>query len=164
MWTKHSEYKLTQYALSKQRVRRVVRHPDRMEKSIVPGMVACMQIAGTSKNRQEIWVMYEVKSQIPNLKTHNSQLTSPDTKRIGTDFDKGSGLEKLRDAGFKFRDLSPAQKFRLQRQQEFSARLGALGGEGKILRIISVWRYPGTSSERDPIPSEILEEIRNMVG
>lgn len=27
------------------------------------------------------------------------------------------------------------------------------------LKIISAWRYPGISPERDPIPSEILQEI-----
>ena len=33
--------------------------------------------------------------------------------------------------------------------------------KGKI-KIITAWRYPGKSPERDPIPLEILKEI-NMV-
>lgn len=31
------------------------------------------------------------------------------------------------------------------------------------LRIITAWRYPGKSPERDPIPAEILEEVRNII-
>jgi hypothetical protein len=31
------------------------------------------------------------------------------------------------------------------------------------LRIISAWRYPGISPKRDPIPEEILDEIKNLI-
>jgi hypothetical protein len=31
------------------------------------------------------------------------------------------------------------------------------------LRIITAWRYPGRSPERDPIPAEILEEVRKIL-
>lgn len=34
---------------------------------------------------------------------------------------------------------------------------------GKKIRIITAWRYPGRSPERDPIPSDILAEIRNLL-
>ena len=176
LWTKHSEYKMMQYALSKQRVKRVMRHPDRTEKSIVPGMVACMQIAGTSKNRQEIWVMYEVKSQNSKFKTqnqntrvkpeedsdmiHDSRFTIQEEVRRGdssSNFPAQGG-----QATSHFKNLSPAQKFRLERQQAFAQKSARLANGGKILRVISVWRYPGTSPERDPIPAEILEEIRDI--
>lgn len=30
------------------------------------------------------------------------------------------------------------------------------------LKIISAWRYPGVSPERDPIPMEILQELENI--
>lgn len=33
----------------------------------------------------------------------------------------------------------------------------------KRIRIITAWRYPGKSPERDPIPSEVLEEIRSLL-
>lgn len=159
LWTKHSEYKLQQYALSKQRVRRVIRHPDRIEKSIVPKMVACMQVAGTSKNRQEIWVMYEiVKSQKLKVKSQEMKMS-----RKSYDSNFSTLLTGRQLPISRFKTLSPAQKFRLQRQQEFLARSDAVGETGKIFRIISVWRYPGTSPERDPIPVEILEELRDMV-
>lgn len=30
------------------------------------------------------------------------------------------------------------------------------------IKIITVWRYPGKSPARDPIPQEVLREIRNI--
>ena len=35
--------------------------------------------------------------------------------------------------------------------------------EGKKIKIISAWRYPGKSPARDPIPPEILREIRSLL-
>lgn len=32
------------------------------------------------------------------------------------------------------------------------------------LKIITAWRYPGLSPKRNPIPKEILEEVRNIIG
>lgn len=34
--------------------------------------------------------------------------------------------------------------------------------KNKQLRIISAWRYPGVSPERDPIPEEILQELSEL--
>ena len=34
------------------------------------------------------------------------------------------------------------------------------GGKDKQIKVISTWRYPGKSPERDPIPPAILREIR----
>ena len=31
------------------------------------------------------------------------------------------------------------------------------------LKIITVWRYPGVSPKRDPIPQEVLSEIKNLL-
>jgi hypothetical protein len=141
LWTRHSEWKMKQYALSKQRVKRVVRNPDRIEKSIVPKMVAVMQVAGTSKHRYEIWVMYELK-----LKSKNEKVKIADQKEK-----KIPSLEQL----------SPAARFREMRRREFTQKQGNMGNE-KSLRIISTWKYPGESPKRDPIPQEILEEIQEI--
>lgn len=54
-------YKMRQYAISEQRIKGVLRYPDRVERSIVPNMIAAMRIHGSAKRRQEIWVMYERK-------------------------------------------------------------------------------------------------------
>ncbi len=31
------------------------------------------------------------------------------------------------------------------------------------IRVITAWRYPGKSSARNPIPKEILEEIKSII-
>lgn len=36
-------------------------------------------------------------------------------------------------------------------------------GESRI-KIITAWRYPGKSPERDPIPQNIIREIRQLLG
>lgn len=111
-FTLHSEYKMREYHLSRQRVIRIIRSPRRTETGIVENTVAVMQPASTKRTNgketwtQELWVMYKVMGQ--------GKLTK-------------SKLEQALN------------------QSE--------------LKIISAWRYPGVSPERDPIPSEILQEI-----
>jgi len=68
VWTRHSEEKMLQYGLSKSRVLRVLRHPDRIEEGIVPETVAVMQKAGSKKRPYEIWVMYQIKSSDSKIK------------------------------------------------------------------------------------------------
>ena len=34
----------------------------------------------------------------------------------------------------------------------------------KQIKIITAWRYPGKSPARNPIPQEILDEIRNVIS
>ncbi len=36
--------------------------------------------------------------------------------------------------------------------------------EAKRKKIISAWRYPGVSPKRDPIPSDILQELLDLAG
>jgi hypothetical protein len=38
-----------------------------------------------------------------------------------------------------------------------------LGKSGKKFRIITAWRYPGKSPERNPIPDEILMEVKSIL-
>ncbi len=35
--------------------------------------------------------------------------------------------------------------------------------KGKKLRIITTWRYPGKSPERNPIPENVINEVRNLL-
>ncbi len=97
-WTKHSIYKMRHYGLSAQRIKRIIRHPVRIEEAIVPNMIAVM----CPDKKQEIWAMYTIiKSKIKN--------------------------------------------------------------QSSKLKIITAWRYPGESSARDPIPQEILNEIKSII-
>ena len=96
LWTRHVQWKMRYYRLSESRIRRVLRHPDRTEQSIVEGAVAFMQRAGTSTRPSEIWVM------------------------------------------------------------------GIPSPQGKLI-LVSAWRYPGKSPERDPVPEDILQEVQELL-
>lgn len=58
-WTKHIENKMEYYGLSKQRMRRVLKSPDRKEYGIAPNTIAVMQVTGTKKHLTEIWLMFQ---------------------------------------------------------------------------------------------------------
>ena len=60
-WTGHSLFKMRYYGLSQQRIKRIVRHPSRVEEAIVLGMIAVMSPAG-GKRYSEIWAMYKLVS------------------------------------------------------------------------------------------------------
>lgn len=36
-------------------------------------------------------------------------------------------------------------------------------GEKPKIKVITAWRYPGKSPERDPVPGEVLEEVRQLL-
>ncbi len=99
-WTGHSLFKMRYYGLSQQRIKRIVRHPSRVEEAIVPNLIAVMQPAD-GKRYSEIWAMYKINSK---LKTQSAKI-----------------------------------------------------------KIITAWRYPGKSPERNPIPKEVLDEIKRLV-
>jgi len=60
IWTKHSIKKMQFYNLSENRLKRVLRNPNRKEKGIAPETLAIMQRTGTKKHPTEIWMMYQV--------------------------------------------------------------------------------------------------------
>ena len=100
-WTQHSAIKMRFYGLSPQKVKSIVRHPQRVEEAILEGAAAAMRRAGTQKNPTENWVMYvPVKA-------------------------------------------GPKYKY----------------------KIVSAWRYPGTSKARGPvpIPDDILKELEKLL-
>lgn len=118
-WTRHSIGKMMQYGLSAQRITRVIKGYKRIEEGIAKDTIAVMQPTSTRRDEkgelkwnQEIWVMYQTKSQSSKRKTQN-----PKSYR-----------------------LKPSK-----------------------LKIISAWKFPGMSPEKDPIPQEILEELKNVL-
>ncbi len=58
-WTQHAKAKMRYYALSEQRVRRVLKTPSRIEEGVAEGTIALMQRAGSKKHPYEIWVMIQ---------------------------------------------------------------------------------------------------------
>ncbi len=59
-WTKHSIKKMQFYGLSENRLKRVLRNPNRKEEGIAPETLAIMQRTGTKKHPTEIWMMYQI--------------------------------------------------------------------------------------------------------
>lgn len=114
-WTQHALFKMEYYNLSPQRIKRVIKSPQRIEEGIVENTIAVMQpVSLNAKNGKkrwtsEIWAMYQIKARSMKLRAENNLLNNQ-----------------------------------------------------KQVKIISVWRYPGVSPKRDPIPLEILEEIKNL--
>ena len=64
-------------------------------------------------------------------------------------------------------DLVAVMKKSQSKKEEIWVMYGLHTG-GKVetprIKIITTWRYPGESSERDPIPEDILEEIRGILN
>lgn len=74
-FTAHARYKMSQYGLSEQKVKGVIRNPKRTEKGIAPKTAAVMQPVSPKKIedreiwKQELWVMYVKKKgkQVPGI-------------------------------------------------------------------------------------------------
>ncbi len=61
-WTCHSKEKMRYYNLSESRLKRVLRHPSRVETGVAENTLAAMQMAGSKKYPFEIWLMYQIKN------------------------------------------------------------------------------------------------------
>jgi hypothetical protein len=57
-WTAHAKEKMKFYNISEQRVRRILKSPERTEKGIAENTIAVMQKAG-GKRKYELWVMFQ---------------------------------------------------------------------------------------------------------
>ena len=60
-WTKHAVQKMMFYGLSATKIKAILSRYDRMEQGIAENTVAVMKKAGSKKNPQEIWAMYQDK-------------------------------------------------------------------------------------------------------
>lgn len=50
-----------------------------------------------------------------------------------------------------------------KRYSEIWALIVPVRNKEKRLKIITAWRYPGKSPERDPIPVDVLREIKTLL-
>lgn len=57
---------------------------------------------------------------------------------------------------------NPKSQILNPKQIQSAAADKILNSANRQIRIISAWRYPGVSPERDPIPEEILREISEL--
>ncbi len=66
-WTNHVGRKMMFYGLSADRIKRVMRSPQRSENGIAEGTIAVMQPTGSKTKPTEIWVMYAVSKKSRTL-------------------------------------------------------------------------------------------------
>jgi hypothetical protein len=59
-WTQHAQEKMRYYRLAPSRVKRVFRHPGRVEEGVAENTLAAMQSAGSKKHPYEVWIMYQL--------------------------------------------------------------------------------------------------------
>jgi len=62
-WTSHVKGKMLQYRLSEQKIKTVMRNPNRKEVGIAPNTSAVMKRNDTPKRKEEIWVMFQIVPQ-----------------------------------------------------------------------------------------------------
>ena len=134
-WTRHSIGKMMQYGLSAQRAIRVIRSYQRIELGVAKNTVAVMQPVSvkTDKDGKKKWSQ-EIWVMYQSHKVRNSKSQILNLKQTSSS--------------------SPSVATDRLKNQLFSQNQ---------LKIISVWRYPGVSPKNNPIPSEILEEVGDMI-
>ena len=82
-WTQHVAQKMHYYQISESIIKRIIRFPKRFEEGIAPDTFAVMQSTTSKKNPQEIWVMYQARSQGSSAKNQSStNISIYNTKKI----------------------------------------------------------------------------------
>lgn len=59
--------------------------------------------------------------------------------------------------------LSDSSKRREEIWTMYQVAKGETGRAKPKIKLITAWRYPGKSPERDPIPEEIMNEVRDIL-
>ena len=140
------------YRLTESRVKRIIRHPTRIEEGILDEAIACMQPGG-GKKYSEIWTMYVIAAGGSKLSRHD--LAAP----VAAFANSRTKFSRFQREPSKLRPpLSRKLTAARLREGEPNSYLGE-----KKIKIITAWRYPGKSPERDPIPAEILREIKSIL-
>lgn len=176
--------KMRYYRLTESRVKRIIRHPARIEEGILENAIGVMQPAygngqGSSnkfgrpaegrRKYSEIWAMYVVVDDaVPSVlrfqNTTRPETGAPLTRKLSR-LDLSGGLaqhptRRSRLLSGHHADASPdgfETTIPRLHQSPFWNR-----GKKKI-KVITAWRYPGRSPERDPVPEEVLREVRKLL-
>ena len=67
-WTQHIKDKMLFYRISEQKIKSILKSPDRREEGIAPNTFAAMKRNDTPKRKEELWIMYQEKSKSKNEK------------------------------------------------------------------------------------------------
>ncbi len=133
-FTRHAKDKMKFYGLSAQRVRRVISRPLRIEEGIAENTVAMMIPASIKTRKGKKTWSQEIWTMIQEIQsTKSPPALLRNAKRAGKAQNQKEGQESLTPSAYRL----------------------------KPVRVISAWRYPGVSPKRNPIPEEILEELRS---
>lgn len=162
-WTAHVVEKMRQYGIPESRIRRIIRHPARTEEGIAQDTVAVMQPGGTTRYH-EIWVMYK-------LVTNKQQFRRPE--RLESEFqpptlqsEQARASEPITNnghAGSK-RQMTSGKEDRQTRGRNLEHDpFGVLARGQARIRVITAWRYPGHSPERNPVPENVIREIQALL-
>ena len=133
--------KLKYYGLSQQRIARVIKSPQRIEEGIVENTIAVMQPASLRKisaSRGKPTLFQKDTIGLENLGLLKNIKGKAWTSEIWAMYQ----IKGISHAGHE------SKKNLLNKQKQF--------------KIISVWRYPGVSPKRNPIPQEIIEELTSF--
>lgn len=57
-WTSHIKGKMMFYSISEQKIKTILKSPDRREEGIAPDTMAVMKRNDTPKRKEELWVLY----------------------------------------------------------------------------------------------------------
>lgn len=96
IWTKHSLEKMRFYNLSENRLKRVLKNPNRKQEGIAPATLAVMQRTGTKKHPTEIWIMFrDFGKKIKIISAWRYPGISPKGKEIPIPQDILEELEKI---------------------------------------------------------------------
>ena len=130
-WTLHAKAKMHFYGISEQRVKRILHTPKRVEEGIAPDTIAVMQPAGSAKHPHELWVMMAQNSKMDNTTQPSPGVTAGTARDMGKTRPVKYGVA-----------VPPRAEFH-------------------GVKIISVWRYPGTTKPGEPLPQAVL---RGLLG
>ena len=150
-WTQHVQEKMHYYGLSEQKILGVIRKPQRIETGIVENTVAVMIPVGNIKKGI-------IKSRWGQPSYAEASEGQAWNQEIWV-------MYQLRGNGAISNDQSLISKQEEKSNKKTiikNLKLKISNSANHKICIISAWRYPGVSPEKNPIPEEILREIEEI--
>lgn len=136
IFTNHAYYKMQYYKLSEGLVKRVIRYPQRTEEGILKDAVACMRPA------------------------HSTSFTSGGLPVRSTQ--TGGQAPQAHFTPQQYLQKPSSAQASNKRYSEIWTMYVLM--PSKQIKIITAWRYPGKSPERNPVPQGIIEEARRILN
>lgn len=149
-WTAHVAEKMHYYGLSEQKVLGVIRSPRRVETGIAENTVAVMVPVGEKSLAQR------EKNKGKKSMFGRYQGDKPWSQEIWV-------MYQLRESEAVSKSQFPiSNQIEKNKNPNIQKLAKLIQLKAKKLVIISAWRFPGVSPEKDPIPAEIWREIEEM--